>query len=218
MPLELETRMHMGFRLMRVIDARLVAGDCRLDLTINITMGQKSAKDRLKAMRLWIEQFLDGSIAIPAGRDLDTTTFEELTNFVLLCPDEPHDYLLLLLIHSKLNAIGAGEVVIETSSMVTDTGEGFSNSISGTTEDWLPSMQEWMGPRSYHDRPWWERDDSSTLDMMAEEGDDLSQTPNLGVNLLALISQEYKPDEPAPVAEIIKPKFKPRLVSLDDAD
>lgn len=202
--------------MLRLIDNRFSAIDCQLSMAIEIAPTQRMAKQRIKAMRLWLESFVDDCIALAAGTDTDTTTIEQVTNNVMLCPDEPHDYLLLLLLHSKLNAIGAGEVIITKSTLITDGGEGFANSFSGPTDDWLPSIKEWIGPRTFHELPWWERADTSTLDMKPEEGDDLSSIPDLGDDILRMVADP--PNEPAPSqpAEIIRPKFKPRLVTSDE--
>lgn len=214
----LETRMHADFRVIRVIEKRLMASDCHLSLTIDISPDQKSAKDRIKAMRLWLERFVDGCVAISSGDGVDTTMLEQITNNVMICPDEPHDYLLLILIHSKLNAIGGGEVIVESTSMDSDTGEGFSNTFSGPADEWLPSIKEWIGPLTFHDVPWWRRADSSTMDMKPLDGDDVEKIPDLGSDLIAMVRAPLEEREEAPerMAEIIRPAFKPRLVKSDD--
>lgn len=221
MPLNLETRMRAGFRIIRLIEGRLVSSDCMLELEMDIppTSDPGLAKDRLKAMRMWIERFLDGCVAFGVGTEVDTALFERISNHVMMCPDEPHDYLLLVLIHSKLLAICGDEVLISGTSMDTDTGEGFSNTVEGTAEDWLPSMEEWIGPRYFHDLPWWNRPDSSMMDLKPDDDDDLSNKPELGMDLIAMVSSES--NEPMQhdlqqVAEIIKPSFKPRIITADD--
>ena len=211
--------MHADFRIMRLLDDHLMASDCRMEFVIDIEPNTRLAKERIKAMKLWIESFLDGCVAISAGSDIDTTTFEKISNNVMICPDHPHDYLLLLLIHSKMNAIGGGEIIVQQSTLSADSGEGFSNTVSGTTEEWLPSMSEWMGPRHFHDRPWWERSDSSTMDMKPEDDDDLSDIPELGMDLISLVSSKQAAedkDASGNVAEIIKPVFRPRIITADD--
>jgi hypothetical protein len=211
--------MHASFRVIRLLEDRLIASDFVLDCVIDIlpTSNTAEAKDRIKAMRLWLDEYLDGAIAFGVNTEISTETLEAISNSVLMCPDDPHDYLLLLLIHSKLDAIAGDTVVISRTNMISDTGEGFSNSVEGTAEDWLPSMADWMGPRSYHDRPWWSRSDSSTVDMKHEEGEDLKQIPELGIDLIEAV-RSTRPDtgENKPVADIVKPAFKPRVLTPDD--
>lgn len=213
--------MRTGFRIIRLIEDRLVSSDCMLELEIDIppTSDPGAAKDRLKAMRIWMERFLDGCVAFGTGTEIDTSLFERISNHVMMCPDEPHDYLLLVLIHSKLMAICGNEVIITATSMDTDTGEGFSNTVEGTAEDWLPTMEEWIGPRHFHELPWWNRPDSSMMDLRPEDDDDLSNKPELGMDLISMVSadgSEPMQQDRQYVAEIIKPSFKPRIITADD--
>lgn len=212
--------MHVDFRIIRLLEKHLVASDCQLDMEIDIVAGSDPtmAKDRLKAMKFWVETFLDGSLAFGVNTTVDTSSFESISNNIVMCPDDPHDYLLLLLMHSKLSAIGGPEISVGSMNLISDTGEGFSNSIDGFADEWLPSMSEWMGDRHFHERPWWGRDDSSTIDLHAEPDDDLSVKPELGVDLMALVRSTPSSIQPAerPAAEIIKPQFKPRVLTPDD--
>jgi len=222
MPFEIETKLHEGFRIIRLIDDHLMASDCQLDITIDIPADspKRDAANRIKAMKLWLGSFVDGSVAIGAGTEMDTTTIEKISNNVLICPDDPHDYLLLMLIHAKLTAIGGGLVIVTRTALASDTGDGFSNAISGINHDWLPSMDEWMGPKAFHDVPWWNRSDSSTMDMRPEPGDDPSNVPDLGSDLIAMVDKQAErpssgPEKVEP-AEIIKPTFKPKVITSDD--
>lgn len=211
--------MHAAFRIIRLLDNQLIASNCIIDCSIDIvpTSNPSTAKDRIKAMRLWIEEYLDGAVAFGVNTDANTETLASIGNQIIMCPDDPHDYLLLLLIHSKLDAIGGDEIVISKTNLISDTGEGFSNSIEGTTEDWLPVHSTWMGEPAYHDRPWWYRDDSSTVDMKYEEGEDITDVPELGINLIELVGQKQPASaNERPMAEIVKPAFKPRVLTLDD--
>jgi len=211
--------MHASFRVIRLLEDRLVASDFVLDCVIDIlpTSNTSEAKDRIKAMRLWLDEYLDGSIAFGANTEVNTETLEAISNSVIMCPDDPHDYLMLLLIHSKLDAIAGDAMVISKTNMISDTGEGFSNSVEGTAEEWLPSMSEWMGPKSYHDKPWWSRSDSSTMDMKYDDGEDITKIPELGIDLVGAVrSTRSDTNEQRPVADIVKPSFKPRVLTPDD--
>lgn len=222
MPFEIETHLHESFRLIRLIDDHLLASDCQLDVTIDIPSDapKRDAANRIKAMKLWLGSYVDGSVAISAGSEIDTTTIERISNNVLICPDDPHDYLLLMLVHSKLTAIGGGLVIVTRTALASDTGDGFSNAITGIHRDWLPTMDEWMGPRSFHETPWWHRPDSSTMDMRPEPGDDLTNIPDLGSDLVAMVDKPSKEpsarSERTEAAEIIKPAFKPKIITSDD--
>lgn len=195
-----------------------MASDCQLEMDIDIAHDAipSNAKHRLQAMKIWLEDFVDGSIAYGVRTEVDTTILEEISNNIIMCPDDPHDHLLLILLHSKLTAIGGDAVIINRSSMTADTGEGFSNSVEGYPDEWLPDIETWMGPRSFWKDPWWAREDSSTMDIKPDDDDDLESKPDLGVDLIKLVSMEVGTPTHENVAEIIKPGFKPRIITQDD--
>ncbi len=212
--------MSAGFRIIRILDDGLTASDCVVEVSIEINTDSdpSESKNRLKAMKYWISNFLDGSVAFGIGTEIDTTILEQVSNSVMMCPDDPHDYLLLSLIHSKLSAIGGRYVEITRSKLTSDTGEGFSHVVVGNASEMLPAMSEWIGARSYHSVPWWNRDDSSTMDLKPDDDDDISVRPELGIDLIKAVASEKKAtqDSPTQVAEIIKPPFRPRIISSDD--
>lgn len=210
--------MHASFRMIRLLEDHLVASNFALDCVIDIipTTNPSNAKDRIKAMRLWLDEFLDGSVAFGVNTGVNTDTLESIGNHIVMCPDDPHDYLLLLLVHSKLDAIAGDDIVISKTTLMSDTGEGFSNSVEGTTEDWLPSNVNWMGEKAYHDRPWWSRPDSSTIDMKYEEGDDIEKIPEMGIDLIGAVRGSQPQEENKPLADIVRPAFKPRVITSDD--
>ena len=223
MPLQLETIMHVDFNIMRLIENRLSSSQCSIKMNIAINPeNHSSAKNRIKAMKVWLEQYLEDSIAFSTSTTIDTSMLEGVSNNLVMCPEEPHDYLLLALIHAKMSAIADDEIVINKTSFIADTSEGFETTMQGTTEDWLPTMTDWVGPRHFHKIPWWDRSDSSTIDMKPNLDDDLTIIPKLGVDLITLVSEVDDVDTTMtnPIneqpAEIIRPKFKPRIITSDD--
>ena len=92
--------------------------------------------------------------------------------------------------------------------------------------DILPNITEWMGERVYFNEPWWNRSDSSMIDMTADDTDDLSIKPELGINLIELVTDnsdliesidvEKTEDETKKSAEILRPTFRPRIIISDD--
>ena len=208
--------MHARFRLIRLLEGHMVCSDCELKIDIDISKSCDTAvaKNRLKAMKLWLEDFVDGCVAYDVHTDVDTTFLEHVSNHVMMAPTEPHDYLLLSLLHAKLSAIGGGDIIIRQTHLMTDTNEGFSNSLSGTTDDMLPAISEWMGDRRFHESPWWHRTDSSMMDLKPEPDDDLTVMPELGDDLLKLVSPAK--DSGGKPAEIIRVSFKPRVIDGED--
>lgn len=219
--MRMETHMNLGFRIIRLLEDSLTASDCALTVHIEISPEHDPAtvKDRIRAMKIWTENYLDECVAFGVGTEVDTRTLEVISNNIMMCPDDPHDYLLLALIHSKLSALGGDDVQVLKSSLVTDTSEGFGNSIEGDSGEWLPNMDEWLGPKKFHAYPWWSRADSSTIDLKPEDGDDTTQAPQLGLSIEEMVSKNKITTEETPIrkeAEIIKPSFKPRIITPDD--
>lgn len=225
LPSNFETMLHLNFKIIRLIDNRLEASFCDLDLDISINNkdDKNNTATRLKAIKMWIESFVDGCICYDAQTDIDTAMLAEISNHIMMCHSEPHDHVILPLLHTKMSTIGGDDILILRSTLSSDTGEGFSCRVSGPIGECLPTMQEWIGDKTYHSSPWWFREDSSMIDLQPDEDDDLTNVPILGENMILLINQESNlinrttpPSEDDKPAEIIKPIFKPRIIENDD--
>lgn len=219
-PFNFETRLNVPFKIIRLLEGRVEASNCDIELllTVDNKDSTNEAKTRLKAIKMWLESFLDGCVCYHTSTEMDTNLLTEISNHIMMCPDEPHDHVLLMLIHTKVSAIGGDDVLILSSSLVSDTSEGFSCSISGPAGDCLPSMEEWIGLRHFHKSPWWYREDSSMIDMLPNDDDDLTVIPDLGEDLILLTKSEDIADDITDekiTAEIIKPTFKPRIITND---
>lgn len=202
--------------VMRLMNGRLVVSNCTLDFVMGLAAGQdKKLQSRLIGhMKLWLDNVFDGSILIPVNRDYDPAMFANLGNNLVFCPDDPYDFVVQVLIHSKLNAIGSGIVAIDRSHLSSEQGQGFGTWFDGDPDELLPLQKDWMGDRCYFEQPWWHRSDGSTIDIMASDEDDISQKPDI---LLDLDDLYRRNDDDAgdAKAEIIRPNFKPKIVKDD---
>jgi hypothetical protein len=176
---------------------------------------------RFSAIKLWLDDFVDGAIAFNKNSEMDTDWIDMLVNTPFMCPEEPMDHIIASLIHTKCNTIGGDVVQIARTHFFCDTSRGFSNAVSGDTDDWLPSMQEWMNGNGMHEKPWWHRPDVSTIDIERFTDEDVDeQVIDFGGSLVDMIradSDTKTEQEPTnKSAEIIKPAFKPRIVNTDD--
>lgn len=222
--MKIENTMTARFRIVRLLDNDLVPADCKISVTfaLNDKTDADQMAGRFMAMKEWIHSYVDGSIAFNLGTDLDTTLFEQVANNVILCPDEPTDPMLLALIHSKLTAIADGHIEITKTTIESDIASGLMQSISGTTDDWLPDITAWMGEKYFFDKPWWCRSDSSTIDLFPMEGDDLSVKPDLGIDLYEYVMENRvqkssnQKSSKTNDAEIITPKFSLKLITDDE--
>lgn len=218
----METAFKSNLRLIRLLGRDLIPSDC--EVTIHLTISKADADEHensLKAIKFWLENFVDCSISYWPGTEVDVTMLEHLSNNVILTPEEPNDFHMCLLLHSKLNAIGRGHIIISKTEFTSDTSEGFTCSKSGDLEPgWLPTNDEWMGIPAVLNKPWWERSDASTIDIPYEAGDNILEiAKNLSIDLFELINDKKEQNlekKSEQLAEIIKPSFKPRLIKEDE--
>lgn len=225
----ISTNLTVDFKIHRLIEKKLICShyDLALELEIDPDYTATEQTTRLSNIKYWIESILNNSVAFSVYTKLHTEILGQLDNYVMFCPDDPNDYLILLLVTSKLNAIGSGVVTITHASISSDTSQGFGNSLIGDPLTMLPTPDDWMGKIRYFDQAWWNRSDGGMMDMAIEEGADPNIKPDILVDLNpSTVSIEIEEDknnfeshtrEPADSgAEIIKLNFKPRLVDNND--
>lgn len=217
----LETILRHRLRLVRLLENKLVASDCELECHVSSSVMDINLDEihlHFAAMKLWLDDFFDTGLVYNPDTEMDTSWISLMENNVIMTPGDPMDHLMTAVIHSKLNAIGGNVVTVKRTHFFTDTSSGFSNAMTGSTDDWLPTMTEWMGMRHFHKNPWWHRADASTIDLQPKPDDDLLKIPDIGINLVDMLrsgSSDATVTDSKP-AEIVKPKFKPRLVTPDD--
>lgn len=204
-----------AFNVIRVLNKRLVSSTIELSLELDFDDDASKADQisALERMKRWMDTILNGSVAFNTKGDISTGTIEVLENNLMFCPEEPYDFLLMMLIYSKLNAIGQGAVSVVHCELSSDMGDGFGNWFEGNAAELLPSLTEWAGERTYFDKPWWTRSDGSMIDMWAGPDDDITKKPDilidLGIEPSILDVMDLEP------AEIIKPNFKPTIITDD---
>jgi hypothetical protein len=205
------------FRLIRLIGKQLVSGlvSIRAELFFNQESTKAQQALALKSIKKWILDILDGAVAFNAKNDFPTDTFEFLDNHMMFCPDEPYDFIVMTLLHSKLNAIGDGHVAIESLEINSDLGDGFGNWIEGDASDFLPSVEEWLGEHRFVDVQWWNRADGGMVEMWAQSAEELTTMPDIFIPLDDVDISNIVGDLDEWSAEIIKPNFKPTILRND---
>ena len=218
------TNLIVDFKINRLVEKRLIAShyDLSVDLDIDPEYTAEEQTKRIANIKFWIDNILNNCIAFSIYNTINTELLAEIENFVMFCPEEPNDYLLLMLIVSKLNAIGSDVVTITHASINSDTNQGFGNTVTGNPISLLPDPADWMGEIRYFDQAWWNRSDGSMLDVAVDEGDDPEVKPDILIELdpaAVKIETDTSPvaaDDDKPSAEIIRLKFKPRIVTNND--
>lgn len=218
------TNLSVDFKVNRLVEKRLIA--THYDLTVDLEIDPEFTADeqtkRLANIKYWIDTILNNCIAFNVHNTINTELLAEIENFVMFCPEEPNDYLLLMLIVAKLNAIGSGVVTITTASISSDTNQGFGNTITGDPLTILPEPKDWMGEIRYFDQPWWNRPDGGMVDVALNEGEDPSIKPDIFVDLetpdvkIEIDQSQASAEIEQPSAEIIRLNFKPRIVTNND--
>lgn len=199
--------------MLRLIDKRLISSNIEIyfEFDLNDEYDNEAQAAAVMRMKKWMETVVDGCLAFNTSSSVPLATMEKIDNHMMFCPEEPYDYILTMLMHSKLDAIGKGVASVTRFSMVSDMGNGFGNWSEGDVSQLLPSLSEWVGERSYYSQPWWSRPDGSMIDMWAGPDDDVTIKPNILIDLDAGDEQHIS-TEPA---EIIKPNFTPTIISDD---
>ena len=199
------------FNIIRLLENRLVASNFEFSADIDLD-GSADPSEQYKAlesMRRWVIDIVDKSIVFCPSSDISPVLLQSLQNNIMITPDDPYDQLLLVLMCSKLNAIGAKVAHITKCQLISDLGDGFGNWFEGDTSDTLPTISEWLGDRTFFDKPWWNRSDGSAIDIWAGPDDDISIKPDILINLWPDEVDNDDPIEDEP-AKIIKHNFKPK--------
>jgi hypothetical protein len=205
------------FKLNRVVGKQLVSGyvNIRLGLEFNPESTRAQQALALKSMKKWLADVLENAVAFNAKSDFPTETLEFLDNHMMFCPDEPYDFMLMVLIYSKVNAIGDGHITVEHLEISSDISDGFSNWVEGDVSEFLPTAEEWLGEYRYFDSAWWDRSDGGMVELWAEPGDDITATPDIFIPLDDVDISTIVNNIDEWSAEIIKPNFKPTILRND---
>lgn len=198
-------------KIMRLIDKRLVSSNMEVffEFELSDEHDKKEQANTVFRLKKWLETVVDGCLAFNTSAAVPLTTIEKIDNHIMFCPEEPYDYLISLLMHAKLNAIGGDVVEITRLQVLSDMGDGFGNWIEGDSSEMLPTLVEWLGDRHYYDKPWWDRSDGGMMDMWAGPDDDITIKPDILINLGS------DSDDDAEPAEIIKPNFNLTVIKDD---
>jgi hypothetical protein len=91
-----------------------------------------------------------------------------------------------------------------------DNQLGLQFTFVGDSSAVLPNNLEWVGPRSFFDKPWWDRDDGSTLDVLPAEDADLTVKPVWAFSLDFLSFP--KKMNATTNGKIVRPEFRPKVI------
>jgi hypothetical protein len=184
----------------------------RADVSPDDDVTEAQLSNVMSKMKFWFDGIVSRSIAFSndnedaLGMIIDSEGKNRTGNILMITPGDPTDDVLAALFQAKLNALGGDTIEVGLVEVKSDNPVGLSFTFVGDATKILPSMDRWMGERNYFDKPWWDRDDSSTLDVIPPEGADLTKKPGWAYSLDTVVKSER--DE----AVIVKPAFKPMII------
>lgn len=226
---DLFVTLSLDFKAIRVIENQLIPTTWQLKTQIIWNevedLEDQEAEDRhdyatqlaITKTRFWFDHMINGSVLFSRNNEwalrafLDDTGVQTVQNHLVVLPDDPVDSLLAEIFQSKMNAFAAGALEYGYVDLTADDTNGFSFLFVGAGEYNLPSIEEWVGPRSHFSKPWWARNDASTIDVIPEESDDLKIPPSFAYSLDFL--GDGLRGEQTPTARIIKPEFRPEVIN-----
>jgi len=83
--------------------------------------------------------------------------------------------VLVLALHSKMNAIAAENSFVESlevKDLDLQLNYNYFSDEFDSASPALPTKDDWMGDLAFYDNPWWERNDSCTFDNAAETAEE----------------------------------------------
>jgi hypothetical protein len=211
------TTLNSSHRFLRLINRNLVITECHFDLNLDVIPGAPKNKqaELITRMKFWLDHCLENCIILPMDSEHGVEFVESVDNPVMFAPTDPNDFMVQVMVHAKLTAIGAGLVNIAGSHMVSDASNGFGIWFEGDPNELLPAQKEWMGERCYFELPWWHRGDAGMIDIPCGAEDDIKAKPDIIVDWYEIMRSPEQQDT-SQSAEIIRPQFKPKIVSSDD--
>jgi hypothetical protein len=211
------TTLGSNHRFLRLIHDHLVITEVSFDFNLDVVPGAPKAKqaELINRMKFWLDNCLENCVIMPMHRETTADFLQGINNPIMFAPSDPNDFLVQVMVHAKLNAIGAGLVNMASSHMTSDASNGFGIWFEGDPDELLPLQKDWMGEPAYYQLPWWHRGDAGMMDVPCGPEDDIKQKPDIIVDWYELMTP-VAPEPGAQSAEIIRPNFKPKLVTTDD--
>jgi hypothetical protein len=209
----------LNFSLCRLVENLLVPSVFKVKAEVDI-LDESGVELAMRKITYWLETVVSSSIAVAANNAigfqmlLDESSTPRLQNPMMICPDEPTDNHLCVLLQSKLQSLANGAFAVGMIELSSDNAEGLVFTYVGDSEDVLPGMDQWLAGPTWFEKPWWERDDASTFDTLAPDGADLTKKPIWAYDIAAMVARDMMPQE----AIMLKADFMPRIIDGDDAD
>lgn len=180
----------------------------------------------LAKLRYFVDNVLDGSLLLAGDNEWALEAFLDedgnpVANNVIMMPDGSTTACLAALLQSKFRALANGGFDFTFVQVKASDSKGLAFTFVGDGSLELPEMADWVGELNYFSKPWWERDDASTLDVcllhktLMDEEVDLDNPPKFAYSLSFLTQPGANEDTEQ---KVVRPEFRPRVIEGGKAD
>jgi hypothetical protein len=189
--------------------AEVFASDKAREIDFDITFAK---------IKFWLETVVSRSVAFARSNSnamnmlVDEHGTPKVVNHLMVTPFEPTDEHLAVLFQSKMGALSNGTIEFGSIRVEAEDG-GLVFTYVGDWHDDLPAMDDWFNVKPYYfEQPWWQRNDASTLDVIAPDADPAQ--PPAWAYKLDFIDHAIRPkttDKPENV--VIRGAFRPKIIT-----
>lgn len=205
----------LDVKFIRLIDSVLVPSwlEIRAEVDVDDDASEDQINRAFTKIRYWFEQVVSKCLVFSADNSDAIEMFfndrgiNRSGNMIMLTPDEPTDEHLAAIFQAKLNALAARTMEFGLIEIISDNTAGLSFTFVGDGETLLPTVPEWIGERYYFQKPWWSRDDASTLDIPPSEDTDISKAPPWAYSL------DFLHNNAVQETVVIRPEFRPTIIN-----
>jgi hypothetical protein len=215
---EIYTHFVFEIKIVRVIENILVPSTLKFEMEfIPMDTAEENHIERaFNKMRWWLDNVISKSIVFSHENSAAIQMFidEEVGhtrvgNVLVVTPEEPDDQHLAAIFQAKLQALAGAAMAFGPVKVKSDNSLGLQFTFVGDSSAVLPRIADWVGERTYFDKPWWDRDDGSTLDVLPPEDADLTVKPAWAFNF-DFLDKPKKTTETS--GKIVRPEFRPTVI------
>jgi hypothetical protein len=213
-------RLSLAFHGIKVVRNHYVAGNWEFTLDVmpasELSINSNEICGAFAKMKYWVEEIVNGSLMFAHSNKWAVNQFfgehqkELVANNIVLLPGPVSDDLIAKILHAKLTALSNNSLIVGPIELCSADGLGISIFYTGENSD-LPPIEQWVGKRSFFDKPWWDRDDSSTLDIVPSAADNIAVKPHFAESLDFLVTPPRKKRRKK--ADVIRHNFRPNIIN-----
>lgn len=187
--------------------------DMGIDFLLNPDSNEKDQSLSFNKIDFFVDHMLNKSLFVCADDKFwcNQKTVEKIkTNYIQL-PGQPMDDMVTKVLLKKFTSITHPHIFLLGINLHCSNSKiRFHYTDANRVE--FPKMDDWVpGPMRFHDKPWWDRDDTDTFDLVPIDQKELDNPPRNSVTFKALddIFNQSKEKQ----GEVIDIKgFQPKII------